>query len=64
MAVQGCSKGGNMDCSDLGSGSAKASSCFYALEQVCEEQQLDDAILCTKTFPSLSASLDEIGELQ
>lgn len=53
-----------MDCSDLGSGSAEASSCFYALEQVCEEQELDDAILCTKTFPSLSASLDEIGELQ
>lgn len=53
-----------MDCSDLRSGSAKASSCFYALEQVCEEQQLDAAVLCTKTFPSLSASWDEIGELQ
>lgn len=53
-----------MGCSDLRSGCAKASTCFSALEQVREEQQVDAAILCPKASPSLSAAFDEIGELQ
>lgn len=53
-----------MGCSDLGSGCAKATTSFSALEQVCEEQQVDTAILCPKASPSLSASFDEVGELQ
>lgn len=64
MAVQGCGTGGNVGCSDLRSGCAKASTCFSALEQVREEQQVDAAILCPKASPSLSAAFDEIGELQ
>lgn len=57
MAVQGCSEGGNMDCSESSFG-------FSALKQLCEEQQVDAAILCPKAPPSLSASFDETGELQ
>lgn len=42
-----------MGSSDLGSGCAKATTSFSALEQVCEEQQVDTAILCPKASPSL-----------
>lgn len=42
-----------MNCSDLRAGCANASSCFSALEQVCEEQQVDTEIICPKASPSV-----------
>lgn len=42
-----------MDCSHLRAGCAKASSCFSALEQMYEEQQVDTEIVCPKASPSL-----------
>lgn len=51
---RGMKKGENVDCSHLRAGCTKASSCVFALEQVCEEQQLDNEIICPKASPFVS----------
>lgn len=66
LGLDGCrgvKKGGNVECSHLGAGYAKASSCFSAMEQVCEEQQVDTEIICPKSSPSLWFLFYEIGLL-